>query len=97
MVAPRRCMHCREVTKSNPQRVSSTLDGDDEPRQGLENVLQQSVRQSIRRAQDRSKDSAFRQPGCCPLLDAFCDFARSTGSKVPVPPLAKRSSVTAMM
>ena len=42
-----------------------------------ENVLQQSVRQSIQRAQDRSKD--------CPLLDAFCDVAKSTGSKVPIP------------
>ena len=29
--------------------------------------------------------TVFRQPGCCPLLDAFCDFAKSTGSKVPIP------------
>ena len=56
-----------------------------EPHQNLENVLQQSVRQSIQRAQDRSKDSVFRQPGCCPLFDAICDFARSTGSKVSIP------------
>ena len=56
-----------------------------EPHQNLENVLQQSVRQSIQRAQDRSKDSVFRQPGCCPLFDAICDFARSTGSKESIP------------
>ena len=29
IVAPRRCMHCREMTRSKPQRLSSTLDGDD--------------------------------------------------------------------
>ena len=34
----------------------------------IENVLQQSVRQSIQRAQGRSKESVFRQPGCCPLV-----------------------------
>ena len=55
------------------------------PHQSLENVLQRSVRQSIQRAQGRSKDSVFRQQMCCPLFDAFCDFATLTGSKVPVP------------
>ena len=28
-IGGRRCIHCREMTRSNPQRLSSTLDGDD--------------------------------------------------------------------
>ena len=52
--------------------------------QNLENVLQQSVQQSIQRAHDHSIDYVFRQLMYCPQFDAFCDFAKSTDSKVPI-------------
>ena len=69
-------------TNWHPQRI-----GDEyfarkltvELHQKFENVLQQNVRHSIQRAQDHSNDSVYRQLGCCPLFDAFCDFAKSTG------------------
>ena len=50
--------------------------------QNLENVLRQSVRQSIQRAQDLSKDCVWAARVLA--FDAFCDFAKSTGSKVPI-------------
>ena len=59
------------ITTWHPQHIGDESDARKltvELHQNLENVLQQSVRQSIQRAQDHSKDSVFRQLNVLPTI-----------------------------